>query len=130
MIYSKSPSIIIVNHIEYHFFPYSSGEPLGCRSCSTVCQFRVKSNSPIRGSVAVNNLLNNGGASVGVPISGGGRMVSRSPSCGKKRTRGFIQNGCIYECDGNILRSGTCATERSGTCGSCFGREWQGGSCS
>ena len=54
---------------------------------------------------------------------------SGSPSCGKKRSPPFSENGCIYECDGDILGSGTCATERSGTCGSCFGRDWSGGRC-
>merc|ERR1712038_119404 len=59
----------------------------------------------------------------------GGGSSSRSPSCGKKKSQGFSENGCIYECDGDILRSGTCATEKSGTCGSCFGKDWSGGSC-
>ena len=70
------------------------------------------------------------GVNVGVPIFGVSSSNSRSPSCGKKRSKAFVRNGCIYECDGNILGSGTCATERSGTCGSCFGRDWQGGHCS
>ena len=73
-------------------------------------------------SVNEDNLLDN-------PSFVGGSISNRSPSCGKRRTSAFIENGCIYECDGNILGSGTCATERSGTCGSCFGRDWQGGSC-
>ena len=60
------------------------------------------------------------------PIRG---SSSGSPSCGKKRSPPFSENGCIYECDGDILGSGTCATERSGTCGSCFGRDWSGGRC-
>merc|ERR1712150_19403 len=58
--------------------------------------------------------------------SGGG---GRSPSCGKKTVTGFTRNGCIYECAGDIQGRGTCATERSGTCGSCFGEDW-GGRCS
>ena len=61
-----------------------------------------------------------------LPIRG---SSSGSPSCGKKRSPPFSENGCIYECDGDILGSGTCATERSGTCGSCFGRDWSGGRC-
>ena len=60
------------------------------------------------------------------PIRG---SSSGSPSCGKQRSPAFSENGCIYECDGDILGSGTCATERSGTCGSCFGRDWSGGRC-
>merc|ERR1719414_1482570 len=75
------------------------------------------------GSFEGNNNGGNGG-------SFGGGSSSRSPSCGKKKSHGFSENGCIYECDGDILGSGTCATEKSGTCGSCFGKDWSGGSCS
>jgi len=65
-----------------------------------------------------------------IPVYHSSSSSSGGPSCGKKRSPPFSENGCIYECDGDILGSGTCATERSGTCGSCFGRDWSGGRCS
>merc|ERR1712076_40904 len=70
---------------------------------------------------------NNNGGIIG--SNGGSFGGGRSPSCGKKRVSGFTQGGCIYECDGDITGSGTCATESNGTCGSCFGSDWSGGSC-
>ena len=54
---------------------------------------------------------------------------SRSPYCGNRKSIGFLQNGCIYECDVDILGYGTCATEKDGICGTCFGKYKKGESC-
>ena len=121
---------MMVYMLDKLFFQYFSGEPHGCASCSRVCQNRNGGNGANIGSFDGGNYFVNGGINVAIPIYGLSSSISRSPSCGKKRSKAFTRNGCIYECDGNIRGSGTCATERSGTCGSCFGREWQGGHCS
>ena len=55
--------------------------------------------------------------------------ISRSPYCGNRKSIGFLQNGCIYECDVDILGYGTCATEKGGLCGTCFGKYKKGESC-
>ena len=89
-----------------------------CRRCVDVCQ----GNGGQGGSLGGNG---GSGGSIGGNVVRGGKR----PSCGSREGRVLQQDGCSYECKGNILGDGKCATERSGTCGSCFGNAWSGGPC-